>query len=42
MTASAELGQRLDLGVGGHGVIGKMVSVACDGQDLGNGIIGWN
>ena len=42
MIATAELRQRLDLGVGGEGVIGKMVSVACNGNDLGNGIIGWN
>ena len=40
--ATAQLTQRLDLGVGGEGVIGKMVSVSCNGDDLGNGIIGWN
>ena len=42
MIATAELRQRLDLGVGGEGVIGKLVSVACNGTDLGNGVIGWN
>ena len=42
MLAVAELSQRLDLGVGGEGVIGKMVSVSCNHRDLGHGIIGWN
>ena len=41
-TPTAELNRRLDLGVGGEGVIGKMVSVSCNGLDLGNGVIGWN
>ena len=40
--ATAELTPRLELGVGGEGVIGKMVSVSCDGDELGDGIIGWN
>ena len=34
--------QRLDLGVGGDGVVGRTVSVTgCDGEVLGEGVIGW-
>ena len=40
--AVALLGQRLELGVGGEGVIGKMVSVSCSGVEVGNGVVGWN
>lgn len=41
-TAIAELGERLELAVGGEGVIGKMISITSEGLELGDGIIGWN
>ncbi|KAG7008110.1 hypothetical protein G7Y79_00007g022350 [Physcia stellaris] len=40
--AVAELRQRLELSVGGEGVIGRMVSVSCSGVEVGNGVVGWN
>lgn len=41
--AVAQLRQRLELSVGGEGVIGKMVSVTSStGMEFGNGIVGWN
>ncbi|KAL8827423.1 MAG: hypothetical protein Q9191_003190 [Dirinaria sp. TL-2023a] len=40
--AMAKLGERLELAVGGEGVIGKMVSVTSGGLEYGDGIIGWN
>ncbi|KAI5853446.1 hypothetical protein BZA05DRAFT_444459 [Tricharina praecox] len=36
------LDRRLDLGVGGDGIIGRSVSVVRKGVVLGEGIIGWN
>ncbi|KAA8896053.1 hypothetical protein FN846DRAFT_296942 [Sphaerosporella brunnea] len=36
------LDRRLDLGVGGDGIIGRTVSVVKGGIVLGEGIIGWN
>ena len=41
-TAMAKLGERLELAVGGEGVIGKMVSITSGGSEFGDGIIGWN
>ena len=41
-TPMAKLGERLELAVGGGGVIGKMVSVTRGGLEFGDGIIGWN
>lgn len=41
-TAVAKLGERLELAVGGEGVIGKMVCVTSGGLELGDGVIGWN
>lgn len=38
----SNLGARLDLGVGGSGVIGRMLSITCGGRQIGNGVIGWN
>ena len=40
--AVAQLGRRLELSVGGEGVVGKMVSVTCSGVEIGNGVVGWN
>lgn len=37
-----ELGERLELGVGGSGVIGRTLSVMRGGEEVGNGVIGWN
>ena len=37
-----ELDTRLDLFVGGKGVVGRMVSVLNGKEKLGDGIIGWN
>jgi predicted NAD/FAD-dependent oxidoreductase len=37
-----DLNQRLDLGVGGDGVIGRRVSFVNEQTVLGEGIIGWN
>jgi len=36
------LDRRLDLGVGGDGIIGRSVSVVRKGMVLGEGIVGWN
>jgi hypothetical protein len=36
------LDRRLNLGVGGDGIIGRTVSVVKEGVVLGEGIIGWN
>ena len=38
----SDLGDRLDLGVGGCGVIGRMLSITSGGREIGNGVIGWN
>ena len=38
----SDLGDRLDLGVGGCGVIGRMLSVTSGGREIGHGVIGWN
>lgn len=37
-----DFGERLELDVGGRGVIGRMVSVVRGKERLGDGIIGWN
>ena len=37
-----ELDMRLDLFVGGKGVVGRMVSVLDGKEKLGDGVIGWN
>ena len=37
-----ELDTRLDLFVGGKGVVGRMVSVLNGKEKLGDGVIGWN
>ena len=37
-----ELDTRLDLYVGGKGVVGRMVSVLNGKEKLGDGVIGWN
>lgn len=36
------LGRRLDLGVGGEGIIGRRVSFLQGREVIGEGIIGWN
>ena len=41
-THEVELDTRLDLFVGGKGVVGRMVSVLNGKEKLGDGIIGWN
>lgn len=38
----SELEERLDLGVGGGGIIGRLLSVTGGGREIGNGVIGWN
>ena len=35
------LDQRLDLGVGGAGVIGRGVTVWREGREVGRGVLGW-
>ena len=35
------LSREIDLGVGEHGVIGRTVSLRCDGVEIGSGIMGW-
>ena len=37
-----ELDRRLDLVVGGQGVIGRMMSVFSGREKIGDGVIGWN
>ena len=39
---AAELRERLELGAGGAGVIGRMLSVVDGGREIGSGVIGWN
>ena len=39
---ASELRERLELGAGGAGVIGRMLSVVDGGREIGNGVIGWN
>ena len=39
---ASELRERLELGAGGAGVIGRMLSVVDGEREIGNGIIGWN
>lgn len=38
----SSLERRLDLGVGGKGIIGRAVSIVAGGAVLGQGIVGWN
>ena len=38
----SDLRDRLDLGVGGSGVIGRMLSIKSGEREIGNGVIGWN
>jgi hypothetical protein len=40
--AKFPLRMRLDLGVGGNGVIGRRVSLLASGRVVGEGIMGWN
>ena len=37
-----QLGERLELGVGGSGVVGRTLSIMRGGKGVGNGVIGWN
>lgn len=37
-----DLNARLDLGVGGDGIIGRRVSLIGDERVIGEGIMGWN
>ncbi|SMR53114.1 unnamed protein product [Zymoseptoria tritici ST99CH_1A5] len=37
-----DLGRRLDLGVGGEGIIGRRVSFVTGGRVVGEGVMGWN
>ena len=39
---ASELRERLELGAGGAGVIGRMLSVVDGGREIGNGVIGGN
>ena len=39
---ASELRERLELGAGGAGVIGRMLSVVDGGREIGSGVIGWN
>ena len=42
-TTAVALNQRLNLGVGGDGIVGRRISVLGEGnQILGEGIIGWD
>lgn len=38
----SELGERLNLAVGGSGVIGRLLSVVAVGGEIGNVVIGWD
>ena len=35
------LSKEIDLGVGENGVIGRAVSLRCDGVEIGKGVMGW-